>query len=358
MDDIGTVMNAAGSDAAALLSWGVGTPAAILFAATYPQRVDNLILINAYAHFLRNDALPWGYPPNRFSSYINGIQELWGTGLISRILAPSLVTSEESLRRWGRIERLSATPDVTVIPRSFMESDVTHVLESIQASTLIIARSDDGYIRHEHSSFLASQLPGAALVELPGSDDSPFAGQSNEIIDSVRQFIASTSSHPVLDRVLTTVMFTDIVASTEHAARTGDRDWTAILDAYDSLVHRELLRFRGKYVKSTGDGTLATFDGPARAIECARALAVEVKSLGIDIRAGLHTGEIELRGDDVAGLAVHIAARVSSLAGPGEVLVSRTVSDLVVGSSIAFRDRGGHPLKGVPDQWRIYGVEV
>jgi len=275
---------------------------------------------------------------------------------VTTVLAPSLVDDDDDKRRWGRIERLSATPDSVVIPTAFWESDVTEVLDAIQAPTLVISRDGDAHVNPNHSRYLASHIPGARLVELSGNDHWPFAGRSEDVLNELELFMTGARPSAVLDRVLATVLFTDIVGSTERATTLGDRHWRDVLNGYDQLVTRELGRFRGRQVKTTGDGTLAVFDGPARAVECARALVHAVRSLGLEIRAGLHTGEIESRGDDVSGVAVHIAARVSALAGPAEVLVSRTITDLVVGSGIEFEDRGEHELKGIRGPWRLFAV--
>jgi class 3 adenylate cyclase len=356
MDDIRTVMDAADSEQACLLSWSLSALSVMLFAATYPRRVSSLVAVNAFARFLRNDECTWGMPKDQFLVYLAAIEEAWGTGEVSRILAPSLIRSEDALIRWARAERLSATPDMVVVPRAFMESDVTSVLSAIQAPALVISQRADRFIRPEHSRYLANQIPGARLVELEGKDNFIFAGNTAEVLDEIETFLTGVRPTRVLDRVLATVVFTDIVGSTQHAERLGDRRWKETLNDYDDAVHRELERFRGLYIKSTGDGTLATFDGPARAIEATRAIREAVKVLGIEIRAGLHTGEIEVRGDDVAGLAVHIAARVLGQALGGEVLVSRTVTDLVAGSGINFEDRGDHRLKGVPGVWRLFAA--
>ena len=238
-----------------------------------------------------------------------------------------------------------------------MESDVSSVLSAIQAPTLVISRQGDRHVRSEHGRAIADRIPDADLVELAGNDHLPFAGQSEEILDEIQQFLTGTTPVPVLDRVLLTVLFTDIVGSTEQLVQQGDRQWRDSLNRYDYSVQSQLERFRGRLIKTTGDGTLATFDGPARAIECARAIAAAVKGFGMDLRAGLHTGEVELRGQDVAGMAVHIAARVSAIARADEVLVSRTVTDLVAGSGIGFEDRGDHQLKGVPGTWRLFSVK-
>ena len=356
MDDIGTVMDTAGVEQAALMSWGESALAAMMFAATYPRRVRSLVLINGYARYLRSDRCPWGLPAESLTTYADTIRRLWGTGDITAFVAPSLVHDEEGRRHWGRAERLSATPDVAVVPHAFMASDVTDILPSIQAPTLVVSRRGDPHVHQEHSRYLAGRIPHATHVELDGDDHIPFSGDGEGLLDEVQEFLTGVRPVPILDRLLATVLFTDIVGSTEEATRLGDRRWRRVLDEYDDLVRRALDRFRGRHVKSTGDGTLATFDGPARAVECARAIRDAVSGLGIEIRAGLHTGEIESRGDDVAGLAVHVAARVAERAGAREILVSRTVPDLVAGSGIEFDERGEHELKGVTGSWRLFAV--
>ena len=356
-DDIGTVMDAVGSERAAFLSWGESAGATMFFAATYPERVVSLVLVNAYARYARNEEAPWGLPADLVPSYVTAIEQVWGTGACIETLAPTMVQTEQARRRWARIERLTVTPDVLAAStRAVMDSDVTPVLSAIQAPTLVISRRGDRHVRYEHGRHIASRIPGARFVELSGEDHLPFAGRAEQILDGVEEFLTGVRPTPVFDRVLVTVLFTDIVGSTEHVARLGDRHWRELLDRYDMLVQRQLERFRGRHVKTTGDGTLATFDGPARAIECGRAISANVVDLGFEIRAGLHTGEIEARDEDVAGMAVHIAARVADVAGAGEVLVSSTVKDLVAGSGIAFEDRGEHELKGVPEAWRLFSV--
>jgi class 3 adenylate cyclase len=330
-----------------------------VFAATYPERVLSLVLVNAYARYARNDDIPWGLPAHLIPAYVSAIQDIWGTGACIATLAPSMVQSDEARRRWGRIERLTASPDVlAATTRAVMDSDVTSVLSAIQAPTLVISRRQDRHVHHEHGPYIANRIRGARLVALAGEDHLPFAGPTVPILDEIEEFLTGVRPKPVLDRVLVTILFTDIVGSTEHVARLGDRRWREALNQYDSVVQRQLEHFRGRQVKTTGDGTLATFDGPARAVECARAIADAVKGLGLDIRAGLHTGEVEVRGADVAGVAVHIASRVSALAATGQVLVSRTVTDLVAGSGIEFEDRGDHQLKGVPGAWRLFSMKA
>lgn len=356
-DDIGAVMDAVGTDSAAFLSWGESTGATMFFAATYPERVRSLVLVNAYARYARDEESPWGLNADLIPAYVSALQEIWGTGACTEVLAPSMVQTEKARQHWGRIERLTASPDVLAeSARAVMDSDVTAVLSAIQAPTLVISRQGDRHVRCEHGRTVASRIPDARFVELAGNDHLPFAGRSEEILDEIEQFLTGTRPVPVLDRVLLTVLFTDIVGSTEHVAKLGDRQWRELLNRYDDSVQLQLERFRGHLINTTGDGTVATFDGPARAIECAQAIAEAIKGIGLDLRAGLHTGEVELRGQDVAGVAVHIAARVSALAVAGEVLVSRTVTDLVAGSGIGFEDRGDHQLKGVPGTWRLFSV--
>jgi class 3 adenylate cyclase len=358
MDDLGAVMDAVSSEKAALLSWGVYTPAAMLFAATYPQRVTSLVLVNAYARFLRNNLCPWGMPPDRFPAYVDTMRAAWGSGAVTEFLAPNMVRDDEARQRWARVERLSATPDVVAIPRSFMESDVTNVLPAIQAPTLLLSRRGDRHVRPEHSRFLAAQIPGAKLVELSGDDNFLFAGHAEEILDEAQEFMTGIRPGPLLDRVLATILFTDIVGSTATAAELGDRQWNELLTMHHETVRKELERFRGREIDTAGDGFLALFDGPARAIQCGLVIRDKLHSLGIDIRAGLHTGEVISVGDNVRGIAVHIGARVAALADRAEILVSRTVVDLVAGSGISFVDRGEQQLKGVPGSWHLFAVDA
>lgn len=358
IDDLGAVMDAVGSEKAALLSWGEFTPAAMLFAATYPKRVTSLVLVNAFARFLRDNKCPWGFPAVGFPAYIEMIQGAWGSGVVTEIIAPSMVRDDEARRHWARVERLSATPDRLAIARAFMESDVTDVLPAIHAPTLLISRRGDRHVRPEHSRFLATEIPGSKLVELEGDDHFLFAGRSEEILDEVQEFITGLRPGPVLDRVLATVLFTDIVGSTAAAAELGDGRWNELLTMHHDAVRRELEHFRGREIDTTGDGFLALFDGPARAIQCGLAIRDRLHGFGIDIRVGLHTGEIVSVGDDVRGIAVHIGARVAALADRSEVLVSRTVVDLVAGSGIRFVDRGEHELKGVPGSWNLFAVDA
>jgi class 3 adenylate cyclase len=358
MDDIATVMDAAGSARASLMSWAENALAVMIFAATYPDRVLSVVLGNAFARYMRSEQCPWGMPADTIKLRIQQVRDYWGRGGITRYLAPSLVPDEEALQRWARVERLSGTPDIAACPLAFQESDATEVLPLIQAPTLLISRLECPHVHPEHGRFLAQRIPSARLLEIPGSDTWLPSGASPELLDEIEEFLTGVRPAPVIERQLASVLFTDIVSSTTQAASAGDRAWRDVLNRFDDVTQRSLDRYRGIFVKSMGDGTLATFDGPARAIECARSIAAGVEALGLEIRAGIHTGEIERRGDDVAGMSVHIAARVVALARPGEVLVSRTVTDLVAGSGIGFADRGEHELKGVPGTWQLYAVEA
>jgi class 3 adenylate cyclase len=289
------------------------------------------------------------------------LEENWGRGqeggLPLYALTPDRADDPVWRRAHGRWERLSASPGAAVaIQQMIFQIDVRHLLSAIRVPTLVVYRTAD--VAHAAGSrYMGAHIPGAKVVELPGNDYFPYLGDQDAILDEIEEFLTGVRPVPALDRALATVLFTDIVSSTERAAALGDDVWTRTLDRHDSLVAREVERHRGRRINATGDGMLATFDGPARAVRCAQAICDAVRPLGIEVRAGLHTGEIELRGDDIGGIAVHIGARVSALAGPSEVLVSSTVKDLVAGSGIAFADRGFHALKGVPDEWRVFAVE-
>jgi class 3 adenylate cyclase len=273
------------------------------------------------------------------------------------MFAPSTVGDPRIEEWWGRFLRPGTSPSGAVsLFDLYKEIDVRDVLGAIAVPTLVLHRTGDLIARIAGGRYIADLVPGARFIELDGSDHLPFVADWQAIIEEVEEFITGARHHHEPDRVLATVLFTDIVGSTSRAAQLGDRGWRELIERHDQLVRRQIDRFRGRPVKTMGDGFLATFDGPARAIRCARSIASEVRDLGIEIRAGLHTGECELRGDDVAGMAINIGARVSSLAGPGEVLVSSTVKDLVFGSGIEFEDRGAHELRGVPGEWRLFAA--
>ncbi len=358
MDDIRAVMDAVGSERAALLGWSEGAPLCAMFAATYPQRTAALVMYGGMPRFLEDRDYPWGMPPELMDEWIERVPEAWGQDEeLLRLWAPG-VADEPGPRRWfARFSRLAASPGAAgALFRMTRDLDVRDILPAIRVPTLIIHRTGDTLIRVEHSRYMADRIPGARLVELPGEDHLWWFGDQDAIVDEVEEFLTGARSAPEPDRMLATVLFTDIVGSTERAAELGDKHWRELLERHSAIIRRELERHRGREVKTTGDGFLATFDGPARGIRCASAIVDAVRPVGIEIRAGLHTGECEVMNGDVGGIAVHTGARVSSEAGPGEVLVSSTVKDLVAGSGIEFEDRGVRELKGVPGEWRLFAV--
>jgi class 3 adenylate cyclase len=354
MDDVRAVMDAVGSERAALFGASEGGAMSLLFAATYPQRTRALVLYGSYArpsHLLSDE---------EFNKEIERIDRLWGTGgyLTSRYMPGSV--SEEGARQFlARYERQAASPSaVMAIRRMNREIDARHILPVIRVPTLVMHRIGDSAISVELGRYLAANIPGARYVELPGTDHAPFYERdiTDRIVDETEEFLTGSRSEPDVDRVLATVMFTDIVDSTKRAAELGDRQWRALLDRHDDTVRQQLARFRGHEVKHLGDGFMATFDGPARAVRCAASICKTVPPLGIAVRSGLHTGEVELKRDDVAGIAVHIAARVAAEAEAGETVVSSTVRDLVAGSGLRFQDRGIRALKGLPEEVHLYTV--
>jgi class 3 adenylate cyclase len=357
MDDVLAVMDAAGSERAAIAGTLEGGPMAALFAATYPDRVSALVL---YATFSRSTWAPdydWAWSPEERQREMDMLVERWGEGLVAASVAPSLTADPEFMEWAGRLERLAASP--ATIKRIFDligEFDVRDVLPSIRVPTLVMHRREDSFIKIEHSRYLAERIAGAKFVELEGGDNMFSIGDSEALLGEIEEFLTGERHRVEPDRMLATVLFTDICNSTEHAARMGDRGWRYMLERHDALFRRSLERHRGREIKHTGDGFLATFDGPARAIRCASDHAESVASIGLEVRAGLHTGELEVMDGDLGGLAVHIAARVMDRAAPCEVLVSSTVKDLVVGSGIPFQERGEHALRGVPGEWRLFSV--
>ena len=356
MDDVRAVMDAVGSDRAALFGISEGGPMSLLFAATYPARTAALAIYGSYARRAWAADHTFGRTVEDMDRVLETIEREWGGPMGMEIWAPSM-TGDERLRHWwANYLRLAASPGAAMnIMRMNMEIDVRHVLPSVRVPTLILHRTGDRLTFVEQGRYLAERIPGARLAELPGDDHMPFLN-SDQIIDEVEEFLTGTRNVAETDRVLATVLFTDIAGSTEHAATLGDRRWRDVLAGYYGTARRELARFRGREVDTAGDGLFAAFDGPARAVRCAEAIRAGVRSLGIEVRAGLHTGECEMIGDKVGGIAVHIGARVASLARPGEVLVSNTVKDLVAGSGLTFTERGVHALKGVPGEWPLFAV--
>jgi class 3 adenylate cyclase len=359
MDDLRAVLDDAGIDRAALLC-GVGAAhMGILFAATYPERTSALVLVNGYARISRTPDYPWGRTAEQIREYVEWIRGRWGTAGLLELLAPTVAADEEVRRLYARYERQAASPGAAGALTSMRyETDLRPVLPALQVPTLVMHRAHIVRIPPEHGRYLAEHIPGAKYVEVPGTDAFLWAGDPEPILGEVEEFLTGTRQVPESDRVLATVLFTDIVESTKRAAELGDAAWKELLEKHDDLVRAELRRFRGREVDTAGDGFLATFDGPARAIRCAQAVVDAVAGLGLEVRAGLHTGEVELAGERVRGIAVHIGARVAALAAPGEVLVTRTVKDLVAGSGIEFQDRGTRSLKGVPEEWQIYVASV
>jgi pimeloyl-ACP methyl ester carboxylesterase/class 3 adenylate cyclase len=357
MDDVRAVMDAAGSTRAGLLGFSEGGPMAALFAATYPERVQALVMYGTFARWFRSAEHPWGLPPEALGTMIEAIDQHWGEGITLPMAVPSQPDTAQAREQFGRMERFAASPGAMIaLVRMAADIDVRHVLPAIHVPALVVHRREELMVPVECARYLAAHIPGARYLELPGVDHVPWAGDVDTLVGELQEFLTGARATSDPDRVLATVLFTDIVASTERAATLGDRGWRDLLERHQALVRRELARFLGREVKTLGDGFLATFDGPARAIRCASAIRDGIRLLGIEIKSGLHTGECELMGKDVAGIAVHIAARVAATAAPGEVLVSSTVKDLVVGSGLSFGDRGMHNLHGVPGEWRLFAV--
>ena len=357
MDDVGTVLDAAGSEQATLVAASETALPVMLFAATNPERTTGLVLINAFARFLRSPDTPFGLPAAHAAEYVERYRAVAATGSFVDFLAPTRA-SEPAFRRWSaRAQRLGAGPGAqAAVYEMFMRADLSGVLPSIRAPTLVIHRQGDRHVRDGHAQFLAGRIPNARLATLPGDDNEWFSGEIEQLFDEIEQFVTGIRRAGRSDRVLATILFTDIVGSTEHAATVGDAAWKEIHKAHDELLRSHVESFGGRLVETTGDGALATFDGPARAIHCACGIRDAVASLGLRIRAGLHTGEIELSDAGIGGLAVHICARVVTLADADEVLVSATVPPLVAGAAIGFTPRGTHTLKGVSEPWSVYAV--
>jgi class 3 adenylate cyclase len=353
MDDVRAVMDAVGSQQAALFGISEGGAMSVLFAATYPERTRALVLYGTYGHFRS-----WVLPPERIEAALDRMEKNWGTGESLHLFAPSVASDETFKLSWARFERLGASPSAVVaLMRMNSEIDIRPILPSIRVPTFIIHRQGDVRVNVEAGRFMARQIPNAKYLELPGSDHTLWTGETERILDEVEEFLTGSRSAIESDRVLATVLFTDIVNSTKRAETIGDRAWHDVLDRHNALVRREISRHRGHEVRTMGDGFLATFDGPARSIRCALAINEGVEALGLQVRAGLHTGEVEMADDDLSGIAVHIASRVATMAKPGQVLVSNTVRDLVAGSNIRFHDEGSHSLKGLTESVRLFAAE-
>ncbi|MDQ4095986.1 MAG: adenylate/guanylate cyclase domain-containing protein [Actinomycetota bacterium] len=359
MDDLTAVLDAAGAEKVSLLTFNESGTLGALYAATHPARVRSLILYGTFATTTWQPDYPWGQKPEDRDQQIALVTQLWGDEATGAMFNAGPGADEE-FQRWAvRWARNSVSRDA--LPGVFemlAKTDVRHVLPTIRVPTLVLHRSGDALVPVENGRYLAKNIPNAKYVELPGEDHLPFLGDRESIADEIEEFITGSRRARGLERVLATILFTDIVGSTEKAVAMGDERWRRVLDEYDEIVRLHLDRFQGKLVKNLGDGHFATFDGPARALRCACSIRTSVKKLGIDLRSGLHTGEVEVRGNDLGGIAVHIGARVMSLAQPGEVLVSSAVPPLVAGSGIDFEDCGMHELRGVEGKWAIYRVEL
>lgn len=357
LDDMRAVLDAAGVERTALYGISEGGPASVLFAATYPDRTAALVLYGSTPRFSAAPDFPWGATAARQEAMIDEAGRMWGEGALMDVFAPSAVEDPGVRDVWGRYQRAGASPSMAGdVLRALYDIDVRDILPSIRVPTLIIHRSGDRISPVEGARLMAERIPDARYVEFDDPDHLPFLGDADAIGDEVEEFLTGARRAGPTDRVLATVLFTDIVDSTRQASDAGDRRWRELLERHDEVVRRQLARYRGIEVKTLGDGFLATFDGPARGIECARAIRDEVRPLGIEVRAGLHTGECELAGGDVRGMAVNIGARVGAIARPNEVLVSSTVKDLVVGADLEFAERGEHELKGVPGTWHLFAA--
>jgi pimeloyl-ACP methyl ester carboxylesterase len=360
VDDVRAVMDAAGCERAAMFGVSEGGPMCALFAATHPDRVTALVLHGAMGRTTEAPDYPWESPAEALRESVDElIAPHWGqpSDAMLELFAPSLAGDPQAAEFTARMERASASPAmVRKIFEMFLDIDVRAILPTIHVPTLVLHRHSDRVVNRRAGQEVAAQIPGARYVELPGIDHLPWAGDADSVLGEIEEFLTGARSAPEHDRVLATVMFTDICGSTERATELGDARWRELLETHQDAMRREVTRFRGREVKSLGDGSLATFDGPARAIRCGHAIVQAARTSGLEVRIGLHSGEVELMGEDVGGIAVHIAARVGALAGAGDVLVSSTVKDLVAGSEIPFEDRGAHRLKGISDEWRLFAA--
>ena len=358
MDDLKAVIDAAGFERPAVFGVSEGGPMSTLYAATYPNDVSALILFGTFARMLEAPDFSPGIADAALDRWGEMIRRDWGGPVGLKLWAPSRVGDQGFERWWARLLRQGTSPSGAVaLMELYREMDVRAILPAIDVPTLVLHRADDRMIAAAQGRYLAENIPGARYVELSGEDHVPFVGDVDALLGEVEEFLIGSRGATESERALATILFTDIVGSTEKAAELGDRGWRQLLERHDAAVRRQLSLHRGREVKTMGDGFLATFDGPARAIHCASAVRDEVASLGIEVRAGIHTGEVELIGEDVGGMAVNIGARIGALAGAGEVLVSSTVRELVVGSGLEFADRGVQTLKGAPGEWRLFAID-
>ena len=360
MDDMRAILDAVGSRTTVLMGVSEGGPMSILFAATYPERTRGLVLCGAEVKEETTDDWPWGEATREEFEEAMDLERVvarWGKGLGADLFAPTRKGDPQLRDQFGRLQVQSATPhDAVAFMRMAFEIDVRDVVPAVTAPTLIVHRVGDKICSVENGRWLARNIEGARYVELPGENHIPFI-DGDDILDEIQEFLTGVREPVAPDRMLATVLFTDVVGSTDRARELGDRRWRDLLERHNEVVRHDLARFRGVEIDTAGDGFFATFDGPARAIRCARSIVENVRGIGLDVRSGLHTGECELSAGSVRGIAVHTGARVASVASPGEVLVSSTVKDLVAGSGIEFTDRGVHELKGIPGEWRLYAAK-
>jgi class 3 adenylate cyclase/pimeloyl-ACP methyl ester carboxylesterase len=356
--DLTAVLDAVGFHRPALVGEDASCLGAIHFSTTHPDRLSALVLFNGYAHYVREDDYPWGVPPDSLDRVAATVKEVWGTGAALEVAAPSRVADERFRAWYARSARFTGGPDLMAeIIRANFEDDVRPLLPSVSCPTLVLHREANRFIRLGAGRYLAEHIPNAKFVVLPGDEHPFFLGDTDAVVDEIEEFLTGVRSAGEGDVLTMTVLFTDIVASTEHQARVGPREWSRLTDHHDAMVRAAFSRHRGHEVKTTGDGFLATFDATGRALRCAADILAGAKDIGLALRAGVHTGEVEVRGDDIAGMAVTIAKRVCDLAGPGQVLVSETVRGQIVGSGVTLNDQGEHLLKGVPSTWRLFSVE-
>jgi class 3 adenylate cyclase len=363
MDDLRAVMDAADSEQAAVFGFEDGGAVGCLFAASYPDRVSALVLCSVFARYRASPDYPWGWTDEQVHDWSRRIEETWGSEEFwsgNPYLSPGLERDPERARAWARYTRLSASPGtVLAAERMALDIDLRPVLPAMQVPTLVLSRTNDRFHDIRHARYIAARIPGAKLVELDGEEHAPFMGDSEAVLAETERFLSAVRAEEAeFDRVLATVLFTDIVDSTQRAEELGDRAWHQLVERHDTTVRALLARYRGTEVATAGDSFFATFDGPARAVRCAQAIVAAVRALSLEIRAGVHTGEVETVEGQVSGLAVHIGARVGALAGPSEILASSTVRDLTAGSGLRFEDAGEHELKGISERWHLYRVTI
>ena len=357
MDDVRAVLDATGSERAAVFGASEGGNLSVLFAATYPERVRAVVLVGIYAKRIWSPDYPWAPTVEERERENELLEREWAGEMDVSELAPRAADDPALMRRIATFFRRSASPGAAVaLNRMNTSIDTRAVLPTISVPTLVLHRKGDLDVKAAEGRWIADQIPGATYIELPGDDHIAWVGDTDGLLDEVEEFLTGVRRAPSPDRVLATVLFTDIVGSSERLTQLGDQRWREMLDEHHRLVRRELERYRGREIDTAGDGFLSTFDGPARAIRCARAISDSIRSLGLEVRAGVHTGECELVGNRIAGIAVHTGARILALARPGEILVSSTVKDLVAGSGIEFVEHGEHELKGVPGRWQLYAA--